>query len=402
MATGAILLASLGLFSGRLALADYLRQKPDLEAIRRSVHLNPFNPEGFRAKALHEELQGKNSSQSWRMACQLNPRDPRLLIPAGIQAEIAGDLASAEYYFKTAEKTNRLWLPRWTLANFYARRGDSSQALFWIKSALERSYGQTQAAFQLALDVGISEPVIAEQVLPDNAHSYGQFLLFLASQPATGDRARLLESSGRRYVALSVQARPSARDGQPLLVAINRLLEDGYGLPARRLWDLGCEKAFIDEAPGSKDSPIVNGSLSRRFLGQALDWKLIEQEGVISVHHPGSGTVKYAFSGDQPDHLKLLVQTLALTPNQAWRVHFDYRTEGIAPRQATFAWVLGEEPLSITGGFASESWATSSFLLPAANGERVTNLILTWHRQTGVTRPQGELWIRNLQAERLP
>ncbi|MCX6595114.1 MAG: hypothetical protein NTV70_01955 [Acidobacteria bacterium] len=343
-------------------------------------------------------MAGQDPTTSWKKATELSPRDTRILIPAGIRAETMGDLRTAETYLRQAERYNKLWLPRWTLANFYARRGGQVQTFSWLRAALERSYGETQAAFQLAVDTGASESVIASRVLPNSAHPIGQFFYFVARKAIAAGELPLLESMAVKFVGLAAQDHRGFVQGYPLVALIDRLLLDQFGEVAARLWDLGCHSGLIDSLPREKAGLVVNGSFRHPFLGHGLDWSLFTPPGISAVQHRGPGTVKISFSGLQQGTSRLLSQTLAIPAHQAWRVSFEFGTQSINSRRPAFAWMLGDEVLPLADPIVGEGWAVNSFLIPAADSRRTTPLSLVVRELPGMVRPEGELWIRNVQG----
>lgn len=397
LAAAGILLSAV-VWSVRLSRADQLRRRPNLASVTRSTELDPLNAQGFRAKALYEELAGLEARGSWRAAVQRDPRNPRILIPAGVYAEFKGDLIAAEEYFSTAERWNRLWLPRWTLANYYARRGDRTKVIDWIRSALARSYGETAAAFELARSQGLSDAEIADKLLPSAPHAYAEFVLFLSRFPVDNEGASLLERVASRFVEMELEEPASRRQPETIIAAIERLRGDGHARAALRLWNQACRSALVGSVAAAPGSPIVNGDFAHPFLGRGFDWRMTIPAGVQGFHHQGTGTVKFIFSGDQEGANELLAQPLVLSPGTSWRVSFDFRTRGIEPRQAAFSWKLDSEPLAVVGGFSSEDWATSHFVIPAAGQDRSGRLTLVLAQPVGAVRPEGELWLRNIRA----
>jgi len=68
-------------------------------------------------------------------ALDQNPRLSSAWITLGIEAERAGDAAGAERMLLEAARVDRQFLPAWTLANFYFRRGDDANFWPWAKRA---------------------------------------------------------------------------------------------------------------------------------------------------------------------------------------------------------------------------------------------------------------------------
>jgi len=380
----------------RESWADSLRQRPGIDEIRRSISLSPWNADAYKTLAQMEEIAGADSAASWRTAAILDPRDPRILISAGIAAELRGDLEESKRFFERAARYSRSWLPNWTLAGFYARRGDREKTVEYLRSAFERSYGTTYAAFQLALDSGVPAVEIPRRILPDSANAHSQFIYFLSDKPVTSETASLIAHSATRYAELA--ATLPDRSSASVLHAVARLLSGGYGTLAREVWNAGCNRRLVLSTPAT-EAPIVNGEFGFSFLGTGLDWFMPKQLGVDSLHHPGPGTVKFSFSGNQEPELEMLTQTVVLPPGQAWRVKFEFQTREIEPRQAAFAWTLDGVELPLDQPLSSESWAEGAFAIAAPDRERVARLQLRYTRPVGATRPEGELWIRRIRAE---
>ena len=392
---GCFSLLAAATWSACLGHADRLRQT-GLDGASRAARLDPFNAQVYRAKALYEELAGVDPRLSWQKAAELDPREPRLLIPAGIQFELRGDLRTAEYYFREAERHNKLWLPRWTLANYYARRGDLTQTLVWLRAALERSYGEDTAAFQLATDLGASPQVIAETLLPDSEHAHGQFLNFFTRGAAI--EGPLLAKVAQRYISLTSQAGHPARENRPVFNAIERLMADGNGELARGLWDEACQRLVIPSGASSTELPVVNARFAHPILGRGLDWVLPNNAGISAIQHPGTGTIKFHFTGAQEGLVQLLHQQVVLPAGRSWHLSFEFLMTDIQERQAAFAWLLDDEKLPLAGPFRGDEWSINRFSIPAAPTARVSRLSLIVEPPVAAARPSGELWIRNVKV----
>lgn len=78
-----------------------------------------------------------------------NPRLSSAWITLGIEAERAGDLAGAEAMLTEAARVDRQFLPAWTLANFYFRRGDPGSFWPWAKRAAALTFDDYRPLLQL-------------------------------------------------------------------------------------------------------------------------------------------------------------------------------------------------------------------------------------------------------------
>lgn len=396
-----LVLVAASVWSIRAAMADHLRRQPSLDAIAAACKLNPFDYQAWIAKAQYEEQAGIDASATWRRAASLDPRNPRILIPAGISAELREQTQEAENYYRTAEQYNALWLPRWTLANYYFRQGRMSETIEWLKKALDRSYGDLSAAFDLAKQAGASEERILRQILPPSRHAYAGFLYWLSREQLDERLAALIEDSASTYVKLVSNEGFTRYAEDPVLYASNRLVQEGLGSPARRIWRAACGSNIIDCSKPIDDGLIGNGEFSKKFIVSFLDWTLLKVPGITSIHQPGTGTVKYIFSGDQPEQCDLLQQWIVPSSGEKWRVRFDFQTRDISQRDAAgLQWELDGKPLSTDKAIASDTWRKEQFDIEANPIARTSRLALVYRRASGTTRLAGELWIRNVRADR--
>ena len=98
--------------------------------IRLDHRLNPEaappSPQWIRAANL---ARLESSPDDLRAAVSLNPRLSSAWIQLGLNAEADGNLPEAETDLLRAASVDHLYVPAWTLANFYFRRGDAAEIL---------------------------------------------------------------------------------------------------------------------------------------------------------------------------------------------------------------------------------------------------------------------------------
>jgi hypothetical protein len=83
-------------------------------------------------------------------ALSLNPRLSPAWIHLGLDAEADGNLREAEMDLLHAARVDHLYLPAWTLANFYFRRGDADGFWLWAKQAARLTYDDYRPLLRLA------------------------------------------------------------------------------------------------------------------------------------------------------------------------------------------------------------------------------------------------------------
>jgi len=96
---------------------------------------------------LYPELAPPNQL---RVAVTLNPRLAIAWIQLGLDAEGEGNLAEAEIDLLQAARVDRQYVPAWTLANFYFRRGDAANFWPWARKAAARTFDDYRPLLRLA------------------------------------------------------------------------------------------------------------------------------------------------------------------------------------------------------------------------------------------------------------
>ena len=85
-----------------------------------------------------------------RAALTLNPRMSSAWIHLGLDAEAEGNPREAETELLQAARVDHLYLPAWTLANFYFRRGEEDEFWPWARRAARLTYDDYRPLLRLA------------------------------------------------------------------------------------------------------------------------------------------------------------------------------------------------------------------------------------------------------------
>src|ERR1700724_3436649 len=117
-----ILALALALYwSCRLALADWLFRANTSASVARATALDPENASYHAWLAEIQEHDGRDPPTELETAARLNPSDSAVRIRLRLRAESQRDFARAEKYLLEAAQIDKLFAPRWTLANYYIR-----------------------------------------------------------------------------------------------------------------------------------------------------------------------------------------------------------------------------------------------------------------------------------------
>ena len=122
----------------------------------------------------------------------LNPRHARAWMERGLAAEQAGDQPFAERCLLRAAKADRGYLPKWTLANYYLRRGRRAEMWRWTRAAAEALGPQDPTPlFRLAWSASDDAGEILAEAIPPIPLRRSQYRDFLLSTGRTAAAAEL-------------------------------------------------------------------------------------------------------------------------------------------------------------------------------------------------------------------
>ena len=342
-------LAWLSYTSIRLAAADLLFRAKTLPAIERAVRLDAGNAAYRVWLADLEESEGRDPAAELRAATELNPRDSFAWMRRGLRAESEGDERAAERFLLEAARVDRQFDPRWTLMNYYFRRGARAQFWTWTRRALEMSYGDRRAIFELCWKM-TQEAGEIRRALP-------------AGAPLLAAFARSLLEHGR--LADAADAAAAAHDA-PLLLAV-------------------CEKGL----PLGRVAPEACRSTA------AFDWHA-STDPEISVAAAGSG-FRATLSGREAETCELAWKYVPLAPGARGRLSFGAEIDG-APSAAGLRWRLTAQP---GGKILLDGWDERELTF-AAEGARLGRLALTYRRALGTARMEGTVTVRDVAARVAP
>jgi len=358
-----------GYWSLRFAYADELFRANTSSSVRRAAELDAGNARYHAWLAEMEQYVGRSPAAELEIASALNPSDSAVWIRRGLHAEGERDLARAEENLLEAARRDKLYAPRWALANYYARRGDLNRFWPWARQALAIGYDDLSPMFRLCWSVTNDAELIRSQAIPPQHSVLAKYLAFLTRE----DHLDAAESIVRDLVAQTVPA-----DTPALLNYCDRLIERKRTAAAVSVW-----KALFPPA----STTLTNGSFENEPLQQGFDWRAPPQPGISVTRSRSPAALRLRLSGKQPEHCELLFQFIPLTPGTTYTFRFEYKTVLRGLR-----WSVGA--MARSAELKAAEW--TPFELPFSVGnDSLARLVLTYDREPGAVREEGEIWLRN-------
>ncbi len=384
-----ISLAYASYWSVRFAQADRLYRVNTPATISRAIDLDPGNAQYRAWQAELEGQEGRDPRPALLAASLLNPRDSSIWLRLGLEAEFAGDYGRAEECLLRAARIDRLSGPRVTLTNYYFRRGEWEQFWKWSRRALEMSYGDDTSLFRLCWRIGQDAEVIRSRAIPDRPDVLARYLRFLLSEGH-------LDAAG----AVSGDVLRFAGTGEaPLLTEYcDRLLERGMVTPALGLWNAMCRRKLTPYQPlvPETGSALTNGNFADAPLPGGFDWHVVQSEEVTVSRLTSPAGLQFSLSGKQAENCELLWQYLPVVPHRVYRLRWRWRTSGMPPDPGIRWRVLD----AATTQPPEENWRSAE--LAFVSGEAaLARLSLVSERPTGTARPEGTVFVKDVELEQV-
>jgi hypothetical protein len=371
--------AAAAVVSARFAWAERLLAESTPESVRRSLALAPGNARAWERRAA---LEPDQAAPSLQRAIALNPYSTASRIDLGLRAEFAGNRPEAEKLLLGAFPEDRMFLIRWTLANFYFRSGDEANFWRWARAAAEFSHGPLSPLFDLCPRISPDPAAVLDRAIPPRAVVLHEYLLYLLS---TGR----VEAAGPAVARLAAFRRP--QDRPALLAVVDRSLAAGEVPRAVAVWNQLAASGLLpypalDPARGSS---LTNGSFAFQPLGLGFDWRPIwNPEAFVSAQ-------KIEFSGRQLDRTEVLWQPIPILPQASYALHYRYSTTHFAA-QGGLRWHLLDPrtrqpliPPSPSLSSEDETEQAWRFQVPASTG--LGHLSLLYQREPGTIRLRGAI-----------
>jgi len=375
------------LCSWALARADYLFRQHTVASVRRAISIVP---DAWAYYVRLAELDPAHTRELLTTAVHLNPYAAKAEIELGLDYEAKGDYVRAEQWLLHAFAVDRTYLPRWSLANFYLRRGNMKAFWTWARRAAAMPSDSTESLFELCWRVSPDANEITRRIVNNNPKLLRQYLAFLLTrdQPAAASEIAIR----------LIQYGDSRKDVPLMFSAIDHLVAAGDGDQAKTIWTILLEKRWV-----VADSVLPNNpDFARDPLPVSFDWMIPSNSGCHSV--PGPLGLETQFSGLQPDRCTIADQAVVLNPGK-YVMQYSYRTEGIAPGTG-LRWQIiaagSKTPLAQSSDLSSDARTRAKLAFSIPSGVSVAHLRLIYQRSLGTTLISGSLDLSSVSIQAVP
>ena len=364
-------------WSIRVARADAAFRQHTPAEVARAIEMEPDNGEYLAALALQAEYTGQDAEPLLQEIIRVNPRASAPRIRLGVAAELRGDPIQAEHWFQEAFALDHQFETRWALANFYLRQGKTDEFWTWMRSALELSYGDRGAAFDLCWQNSTDAEEILNRAIPDRREVVAWYLAYLLQH----HRQEAIAGAAEKLAKIRTP------DDLPVLyAATDALLDNGQARDAADLW-----QALGNPRPAG----VTHPDFEDPRIGHGFGWRIVETAGVShqSLDIPVAHRVR--LNGQQPELCELLRQVMGgLHAGTAYTLRWEGRTQGIASPTG-LEWRIGNQTGAVA---ASDDWSAGKMAF-TPDSDHAT-LVLTYRRPEGQVRAEGYVDLKQVTSSR--
>jgi hypothetical protein len=368
--------------SWKFACADYQFKKDTEESVRSAIRLVPDGWEYYTRLAQFDRTHTRELLDT---SLRLNRYDAQGDIELGLQYEAEGNFIRAEKALLDAYEVDHTYLPRWSLANYYFRRGNMPAFWAWARSAAEMPADDIGPLFELCWRVSPDPEKITATILNDKPELIRQYLAFLLAKD--------------QFSTVAIVVPRLVRSGNPdtdrplLFAVINRLVAVNNAAAANALWHLLIEQHWV-----VADTTVPNNAdFVREPLPVSFDWTLPEYSGLHSW--PGYSGLETEFTGSQPEDCTVAEQALVLTPGN-YTMDYAYHTSDIPPGTGLNWQIIDAKSNTVLAGSAdlsSDALKHAALAFTVPQDASLIRLRLAYQRALGTPRISGMLVVLSTQ-----
>jgi hypothetical protein len=390
------------------ARARLLADRDTEQSLEAAARLVPNSPE-FPRELAYFELDHRR--ELIQRSLSLNPFDAAAWIQLGIDDELRRqDIAAAEKDFLSAADFDHMYVPRWTLENFYLRQNRPAEFFNWAKAALSITPYYASPIFDQIWSVS-TDPVRNASILPNRRRILFEYVGFLLNSNRVDSRGASVFSQVAKHALLTQKSQIAdanlmdpATEKQISGGAVDKLLIEGDTSQAEALWRTMKTVGFTELSAPTNEHPVSNPEFTAPISGNGFDWSLNQAKGVAIQRIIPYG-LRIALDGLEPESFSLLHQFIPVRAGARYRLAWDLEpidrappdglrwevhaitSEAIAPAN------LAQQPAS-----SSPDGGPNSEIFEVPPGVKTIVISLTYTRPLGETRLEGTFLLKKVIA----
>ena len=379
--TTALLLCGVGA-AVRLAWAELVFRGDSPSQVQAAIADLRSTPNAFYWQRL-ADLIPNQQSQFLDKALEANARQTSARIALGLLQEHAGNFGSAEQTLLQAAHYDRQYLPAWTLANFYFRRGSADRFWQWARRAAQLNDDNPRPLLRLASLLEHDPAIVLDRLKGGDNLPYAYLDLLIG--------AGRLDSA---HALLPVLLRAKVVRTNQLLDLTTRQLQAGNVSWALETWNALCGVAPACASLDAEHGPLLAAGFETPD-GAGFHPSSVSNPGITADWHTAEAT--FSLDGSQVDLCPLFAQPVP-APRRGgkhYRLQYEYESSATGARWSMAG--FDSPVLPLRQDWQRGEWAISP---PPESGKddlRILKLRLIYHREPGTIPARGELRVRNLQ-----
>lgn len=376
-----------------------------LEAASRLV---PDSPE-FPRELAYFDLDHRRELLQHSLA--LNPFDAAAWIQLGIDDELRRqDVAAAEGDYLHAADFDHMYVPRWTLENFYLRQNRPAEFIRWAKAALSITPYYSYPIFAQMWSVS-ADPIQNASLLPNRRRILFEYVGYLLSSNRVDSRSASVFSRLAQHALLTKRSQiadanlmNSYSENQISGDAVDKLLIEGDTSQAEALWRTMKMVGFTELPPPTNEHPVSNPEFAVPISGNGFDWSLNQAKGVAIQRIVPYG-LRIALNGLEPESFPLLRQFIPVHAGARYRLAWDLETIDRAPPDglrwevhAVSSEAIVPANLARPPGSTNPEGGPNSEIFEVPPGVKTVVISLIYTRPLGETRLEGTFLLKKVIA----
>jgi tetratricopeptide (TPR) repeat protein len=283
--------------AGRLLVASFFGEKPELASLQRAARLDPWNADYRNHLGRYYALVARDPAKSiepYQAAVQLDPHSARYWFDLASTYQVLGDVSNQTLALEHAIEADPTTPDvAWEAANFFLVQGDEAKALREFRVVLANEPTLADPAIQFCWRINPDVDELLRDVVPARSEAYIAFLNLLMQKKETAATAK---------VWAALMATQQTFELRYVYEYIQYLFDHKDVEQARLVWQQAAPRFGLSAYVPSGRNLIVNGDFGLDVLNGGFDWQYQKQQSVTltldpSDFHGGHRSLLIAFDG---------------------------------------------------------------------------------------------------------